>query len=37
MKNRIGVGLVRKEAHTISFVERRFERLDLGHQAVGFP
>ena len=35
--NRIGVGLVRKEAHTISFVERGFERLGLGHQAVGFP
>ena len=35
--NRIGVGLVRKEAHTISFVERGFERLGFGHQAVGFP
>ena len=35
--NRTGVGLVRKEAHTISFVEREFERLGLGHQAVGFP
>ena len=34
--NRIGVGLVRKEAHTISFVERGFKRLGLGHQAVGF-
>ena len=34
--NRTGVGLVRKEAHTISFVERGFERLGLGHQAVGF-
>ena len=34
--NRIGVGLVRKEAHTISFVERGFERVGLGHQAVGF-
>ena len=37
MTNRIGIGLVHKEAHTISFVERRFERLGLGHQAVGFP
>ena len=36
MTNRIDVGLVRKEAHTISFVERGFERLGLGHQAVGF-
>ena len=36
MTNRIGVGLVRKEAQTISFVERGFERLGLGHQAAGF-
>ena len=34
--NRIGVGLIRKEAHTILFVERGFERLGLGHQVVGF-
>ena len=37
MTNRSGVGLVRKKAQTISFVERGFERLGLGHQAVGFP
>ena len=28
------VGFARKKAQTISFVERGFERLDLGHQAV---
>ena len=31
-----GVGFARKKAQTISFVEREFERLSLGHQAVGF-
>ena len=30
------VGFARKKAHTISFVERGFERLGPGHQAVGF-
>ena len=30
------IGFARKKAQTISFVERGFERLDLGHQAVGF-
>ena len=30
------VGFARKKAQTISFVERGFERLGLGHQAVGF-
>ena len=34
--NRNSVGFVRKMAQTISFVERGFERLGLGHQAVGF-
>ena len=34
--NRNGVGLAHKKAQTISFVERGFERLGLGHQAVGF-
>ena len=34
--NRSGVGLVRKKAQTISFVERGFERLGFSHQAVGF-
>ena len=34
--NRSGVGLVCKKAQTISFVECGFERLGLGHQAVGF-
>ena len=34
--NRNSVGFARKMAQTISFVERRFERLGLGHQAVGF-
>ena len=33
---RNSVGFVRKKAQTISFVERGFERLDLGHQTVGF-
>ena len=27
---------IRKKAQTISFVERGFERLGLGHQVVGF-
>ena len=30
------VGFARKKVQTISFVERGFERLGLGHQAVGF-
>ena len=30
------VGFARKKAHTISFVERGFERLGPDHQAVGF-
>ena len=34
--NRNGVGLAHKKAQTISFVEHGFERLGLGHQAVGF-
>ena len=34
--NRNSVGFARKKAQTISFVERGFERLGLGHQAVGF-
>ena len=34
--NHNSVGFARKKAQTISFVERGFERLGLGHQAVGF-
>ena len=34
--NRNSVGFARKTAQTISFVERGFEWLGLGHQAVGF-
>ena len=34
--NRNSVGFARKKALTISFVERGFEKLGLGHQAVGF-
>ena len=34
--NRNSVGFARKKAQTISFVERGFERLGLGHQMVGF-
>ena len=30
------VGFARKKAQTISFVERGFERLDLGHKTVVF-
>ena len=30
------VGFVRKKAQTISFIEREFERLGLGHQTVVF-
>ena len=30
------VGFVRKKAQTISFIEREFERLDLGHKTVVF-
>ena len=36
MTNLNSVGFARKKAQTISFVERGFERLGLGHQAVGF-
>ena len=32
---RNSVGFVRKKAQTISFVERGFERLGLGHQTAG--
>ena len=32
--NRNSIGFARKKAQTISFVERGFERLGLGHQAV---
>ena len=32
--NRNSIGFTRKKAQTISFVERGFERLGLGHQAV---
>ena len=34
--NRNSVGFARKKAQTISFTERRFEKLGLGHQAIGF-
>ena len=34
--NRNSVGFARKMAQTISFVERGYERLGLGHQTVGF-
>ena len=34
--NHNSVGFAHKTAQTISFVEREFERLGLGHQAVGF-
>ena len=34
--NRSSAGFARKKVPTISFVEREFERLGLGHQAVGF-
>ena len=34
--NRNSVGFARKKTQTISFVERGFERLGLGHQTVGF-
>src|SRR6266550_3878270 len=34
--DRNSVGFARKKAQTISFVERGFERLGLGRQAVGF-
>ena len=34
--NHSSVGLAREKAQTISFVEHEFERLGLGHQAVGF-
>ena len=30
------VGFAREKTQTMSFVERGFERLGLGHQAVGF-
>ena len=34
--NHNSVGFARKNAQTISFVERGFERLGLSHQTVGF-
>ena len=34
--NRNSIGFVREKAQTISFVERGFERLGLGHKAVDF-
>ena len=34
--NQSDIGFVRKKAQTISFVERGFERLGLGHRTVGF-
>ena len=34
--NRNSIGFACKKAPTISFVERGFERLGLGHQSVGF-
>ena len=34
--NHNSIEFVHENAQTISFVERGFERLDLGHQAVGF-
>ena len=34
--DRNSIGFARKKAQTISFVERGFERLGLGRQAVGF-
>ena len=34
VSNRNCVGFARKKAQTISFVERRFERLGLGHRTV---
>ena len=36
VSNHNRVGFARKKAHKISFVERGFERLGPGHQAVGF-
>ena len=36
MTNRNSIGFIREMAQTISFVERGFERLGLGHQAVDF-
>ena len=36
LTNRSSAGFACKKAPTISFVERGFERLGLGHQAVGF-
>ena len=33
---RNSVGFVRKKVQTISFIERGFERLGLGHKTVGF-
>ena len=30
------VGFARKKVQTISFIEREFERLGLGHKTVGF-
>ena len=34
--NRNSVGFARKKAQTISFIEREFERLGLGHKTVVF-
>ena len=36
MTNHNSVGFACKKAHTISFVERGFERLGHGHQMVSF-
>ena len=33
---RNNIGFTRKKAQTISFIERGFERLGLGHKTVGF-
>ena len=34
--NRNSVGFAHKKVQTITFVEYGFERLGLGHQAIGF-
>ena len=36
VKTRNSVGFTRKKAQTISFIERGFERLGLGHKTVDF-
>ena len=33
---RNNIGFARKKAQTISFIEREFEKLGLGHKTVGF-